>query len=182
MLRYAIPSYRLPTSDLDKEIESIVRLGLKVQTGIKVDKMILKELSLSNDAVILSTGTWKESGLWLDEDKYSNIIPAISFLRSIVIGERTGVGKNVIVVGGGNSAIDAARVSIRKGASVKLLYRRTRAQMPALDIEIEDALAEGMELYELMSPVELIAGNEVGIAKAVKFVRESHASGAQVIR
>lgn len=169
MLRYAIPCYRLPVLDLNKEIESIIRLGVEVETNIKVDKRLLNKLSKVYDAVIVSTGTWKESGLRLGEEKFLNIIPAISFLRSIVIGDITELGKQVIVVGGGNSAIDAARVSIRKGAKVKLLYRRTRAQMPALNIEIEDALHEGMELYELMSPLEIVPSSKEGLAKALKF-------------
>lgn len=169
MLRYSIPSYRLPVSDLNQEIESIMRLGVEAENNITVDKSLLKKLSLENDAVILSCGTWKESGLSLDEIKYQNIIPAISFLRSVVLDKSKDVGKNIIIVGGGNSAIDAARVSIRKGAKVKLLYRRTRTQMPAQKIEIKEALEEGMELFELMSPVEIIPSNKEGLAKAVKF-------------
>ncbi|MCX6112944.1 MAG: FAD-dependent oxidoreductase [Proteobacteria bacterium] len=162
MLRYAIPCYRLPVDVLDREIESITRLGVDFKTSFVVDKENIQKLSKQHDAVLLAIGTWKETALGLDEKQYINIFPAVSFLKSVVENKIKSVGKKVIVIGGGNSAIDAARVSRRLGAEVNLIYRRTRKEMPALNIEVEDALNEGVKLFELMSPFELTA-------KSIKF-------------
>ncbi|MEI6093301.1 MAG: FAD-dependent oxidoreductase [bacterium] len=169
MLRYAIPSYRLPSALLDKEIDSITRLGVEVFNNYKVDTEELKKISKKNDHVLLSIGTWKETALGLDESKYANVIPAVSFLRNVFKGNIKSVGNRVVVIGGGNSAIDAARVCIRFGAKVSLAYRRTRKEMPALNIEIEDALKEGVELFELMNPFEVIPSMVNGVAGAIKF-------------
>ena len=169
MLRYSIPSYRLPKEVLDKEINSITRLGVEVFNNYRVDVAELKKISQANDHVLLSIGTWKETPLGLEEGAYVNIVPAVSFLKNVYEKKTLSVGNEVVVIGGGNSAIDAARVCRRMGAKVCLVYRRTRKEMPAHHFEIEDALKEGVELFELMSPFELIASKTNGIARSIKF-------------
>jgi formate dehydrogenase major subunit len=170
MLRYAIPTYRLPAEVLDREIDSITKLGVDVVTGHVIDKNSLQKLSRDNDAVLLSIGTWKETPLGLNETQYANVIPAVSFLKNVVDKNIKSVGQKVVVIGGGNSAIDAARVSLRLGAAnVNLVYRRSRKEMPAHDIEIEDALNEGVKLFELMSPSEIISSDVNGMARSMRF-------------
>lgn len=169
MLRFSIPSYRLPKEILDKEIDSIIKLGVEVFNNYKVDIEELKKISKANDYVLLSIGTWKETPLGLEEKNYVNIVPAVSFLKNVYEKKTLSVGNAVVVIGGGNSAIDAARVCRRMGARVCLVYRRTRKEMPAHYFEIEDALNEGIDLFELMSPFELIASNTNGIARSIKF-------------
>ncbi|MEI6080173.1 MAG: FAD-dependent oxidoreductase [bacterium] len=171
MLRYAIPTYRLPVDVLDQEISSIIDLGVSVKTGVNVNKELLQELSKENDIVLLTIGTWKETALGLNEAPYANVIPAVSFLRKVVEKKISSVGKKVIVIGGGNSAIDAARVSKRLGAEVSLVYRRTRKEMPALSAEIDDALNEGIKLFELMSPCELTPSSTAAVAGSIKFMK-----------
>ena len=171
MLRYAIPTYRLPVDVLDQEISSIIDLGVIVKTGVNVNKDVLQKLSNENNVVLLTIGTWKETPLGLSESSYANVMPAVSFLRKVVEKKISSVGKKVIVIGGGNSAIDAARVSKRLGAEVNLIYRRTRKEMPALSAEIDDALNEGVKLYELMSPCELSPSNIDAVAGSIKFMK-----------
>lgn len=156
MLRYSIPEYRLPREILDKEIDSILQLGIEVKVSTKVDGTKLSELKKEHDAVVVCIGTWKESGLGLGEDKFSNVYSALSFLKIVSENKKTVSGKKAIVIGGGNSAVDSARTLLRLGFSdVSLSYRRTKEQMPASPEEVQDALKEGVKLYELVAPTEL---------------------------
>jgi formate dehydrogenase major subunit len=159
MLRYSIPPYRLPREILDKEIDSIVRLGVKVKTDTKIDANTVEELKKKYDHVISASGTWKESTLGMGEEKVANVMPALRFLKDVWTDKIKTLGKNVVVIGGGNSAIDAARTALRLGAKdVKIVYRRTRTQMPATKVEIEDAINEGVKLFELYSPASIVDG------------------------
>ena len=159
MLRYSIPPYRLPREILDKEIDSIIRLGVKVKTSTKIDANNVEDLSSIYDHVISATGTWKESTLGIGEEKINNIMPALNFLKDVWTDKIKTVGKKVIVIGGGNSAIDAARTALRLGAKeVGIVYRRTRTQMPANKVEIDDALKEGVKLFELYFPASISDG------------------------
>ena len=156
MLRYSIPEYRLPRKALDKEINSIMRLGVEAKMQVRVDKTKLEELKNIYDAVVVCVGTWKESAIGLDEQKFNNVHSALSFLKRVSLGEKIVPGKRAVVIGGGNSAVDSARTLLRLGFNdVGLYYRRTREQMPADHVEIEEALHEGVRLYELVAPVEL---------------------------
>ncbi len=156
MLRYSIPEYRLPRAVLDREIASILRLGIEYKTKINVDEAMLIDLKKEYHKIVVSTGTWKESDLGLGETNYENVFSALSFLKLVSTGNINIHGKKAVVIGGGNSAIDSARTLLRLGFSdVSLCYRRTRQQMPAQNIEVEDALKEGVKLYELLAPIEL---------------------------
>lgn len=160
MLRYGIPQYRLPKEVLDKEIESIKDLGVKMTNDIRIGKDIsFEEIKNNSDAVILSIGAWKSSPLRCEGENLKNVYGGIDFLREIALGNKPYLGKSTVIVGGGNTAMDASRSAIRLGCeNVYLVYRRTREEMPAENIEIEEAIQEGVKFKFLRNP-SLIEGN-----------------------
>lgn len=154
MLRYGIPEYRLPKSILDKEIASITGLGIDVRTNHRLgDKVHLDDLEKDYDAVFLGIGAWKSKSLRLEGEDHPSIIGGIDYLCDVAQGKPANIGKEVIVVGGGNTAIDAARVALRMGSNATLLYRRTEEEMPAEDDEIRDAREEGVNFEFLAAPI-----------------------------
>jgi formate dehydrogenase major subunit len=160
MLRYGIPEYRLPKELLDKEIRWITDLGVDVKTGICLGRDFqIEDLQKKGfDAIFLAFGAQKAKGMRLPgEDETEGVLSGIDFLCQLQSTEKPAIHGNVVVVGGGNTAIDAARTALRLGAAkVTLLYRRTRNEMPAHPMEIEAALEEGVELIELSAPTELV--------------------------
>jgi NADPH-dependent glutamate synthase beta subunit-like oxidoreductase len=180
MLRYGIPQYRLPREVLDAEIQRILDLGVDLKCGIIVGKDIaLAELRQSNKAIFIGIGAHKGLKLDVPGDDAGNVLTGIEFLNRVNSGESIQVGNKVIVIGGGDTAIDAARVSKRLGAEVTILYRRTRAEMPAIASEIEGALEEGIAIEFLTAPIEVLREN--GTATGLKGIRmqlgEPDASG-----
>ncbi|MCD6519565.1 MAG: FAD-dependent oxidoreductase [Anaerolineae bacterium] len=167
MLRYGIPDYRLPQHILDQEIKRITDLGVKILTNTPVTD--LEALQKEYDAVLLSVGAHKAPSLRIEGEDLPGVYSAIDFLYRINSGERPDVGKKVIVVGGGNTAIDAARCSRRLGAEVTIVYRRSRAEMPAHPFEVEEAEAEGVEIQFLTNPVRILG--EDGQVQGVELVR-----------
>lgn len=155
MFRYGIPDYRLPQDTLDREIDTILRLGVDLKTGIRIGRDIeLKELQETHDAVILAHGAWKSRGLRVQGEDRPGVIAGIEFLRDVVQGARPDLGERVAVIGGGNTAIDSARTAVRVGArEVNLFYRRTDVEMPASPLEVEEALEEGVQFYYLVAPM-----------------------------
>lgn len=168
MLRYGIPEYRLPKAVLSKEIKLIASLGVKMKNGIKVGKDIsFDEIRKISDAVLIAVGAWKGSGLRCKGEELKGVLSGIDFLREVNMGNIPEIGKNVAVVGGGNTAMDACRTAIRCGAeNVYVIYRRTRAEAPAEDIEIEEAIEEGVKFLFLTNPDEIIGEN--GCVKSIK--------------
>jgi len=131
MLRYALPEYRLPKKVLDKEIELIERLGVKFQFNVSVGEDLgLGELANQHDAVFLSIGTWKEGWVYLAGTELTGVMPALPFLEGVARDEKMPIGEKVVVIGGGNAAIDSARTARRLGADVTIVYRRERKDMP----------------------------------------------------
>jgi len=165
MLRYGIPDYRLPQDVLDLEIGRILSLGVELRTGVRLGEDIsLAELTQDFDAVILTLGAWKSRPLRVAGEDLPGVIGGIEFLRSVAEGKEVALGERVTVIGGGNTAIDAARSALRVGAKeVNLYYRRTRNEMPATSAEIDEALEEGVKITYLASPVRL-EGTEAGVA------------------
>lgn len=161
MLRYGIPEYRLPKAVLDKEIAEITSVGVILQNNVKIGADItLSELRDKHDAVIVAVGAWNNMGLRCKGEELSGVMGGIEFLRKIALGEPSGIGKSVAVVGGGNTAMDACRTAVRAGAeNVYVIYRRTRDEMPAEDIEIEEAMEEGVTFKFLTNPAEIIGEN-----------------------
>ena len=157
MLRYAIPEYRLPKRVLAREVDLIRRLGVQFHFGVAVGSAItLKELDEQFDAVFLSIGTWKESWVYLAGTELKGVIPALPFLEGIASGATTATGRRVVVIGGGNAAVDSARSAVRMGAQATILYRRQRKDMPAIKEEVDAAEQEGVRLQFLSMPHRIL--------------------------
>ena len=155
MLRYGIPNYRLPRTLLDQEIQTLLSTGMEVKYNVCVGKDItLKE---QYDATFISIGVHAVKRLGIEGEDSIGVISAVEMLREIGNNNMPDYsGKRVVVVGGGNVAMDVARSSIRLGAeSVGIVYRRRKADMTALPIEVEGAEAEGCDVLELMAPVKI---------------------------
>ena len=169
MLRYGIPSYRFPREKLDAEIESILSLGIEVHTGVTVGRDIwLEKLEQEYDCIYIAIGAHQDKKTGIPGENSKNVISAVEMLRAIGDNEMPDfTGKQVVVIGGGNVAMDVTRSSIRLGADkVTCVYRRRQADMTALPDEITGALAEGAELMTLAAPVR-IESDEDGAAKAL---------------
>jgi NADH-quinone oxidoreductase subunit F len=171
MLRYALPEYRLPKKVLDKEIELIERLGVRFQFNVNVGvDLTLNDLAHQFDAVFLAIGTWKEAWVYLPGTELTGVIPALPFLEGVARKEKMPVGKKVVVIGGGNAAIDSARTARRLGADVTIVYRRERKDMPAIPEEIEAAEHEGAKILYLMAPHRIV-GDKAGQVRAIEVAK-----------
>ncbi len=157
MLRYGIPDYRLPPNVLDAEIQRILDLGVEVKLNTAVGRDIsFEEVDKTFDAIYVGIGAHKGRTLGLEgEEDSENVFTGTSFLNLVNSGDPPDVGDHVVVVGGGDSAMDAARVSRRLGAQVTLVYRRTRNEMPAIEEDIVGGEEEGVDFKFLCTPVEL---------------------------
>ena len=162
MLRLGVPAYRLPRDVLDYEIEQILNERVEVQLGQKLGKDItidgLKKAGYS--AIFVATGAHKSQKMGLPGDDAAGVMYGLDFLGPVNLGEKVALGKKTVVVGGGNVAMDAARAALRMGAKeVTVVYRRGRAEMPALPEEILQAEEEGVKFELLTNPVKVIASN-----------------------
>jgi len=161
MLSWAIPEYRLPKDILYSEIDAIKELGIKIKTNTPIGKDLTLE-DLQNQgfkAIFIATGAPVNLKLGIPGEEMEGVIDPIEFLKKYNLQKEAKIGKKVAVVGGGNTAIDAARTAWRLGADVTILYRRTRPEMPANAEEIEEALEEGIKIEFLTLPIEAIAEN-----------------------
>ncbi len=172
MLRWGIPGYRLPESVLDGEIQKILDLGVEVKCGVKIGKDIgLDELQQSYDAVYVALGAQQGVKLRVEGEDAPNVFSGVDFLSRFHHGEKLDLGKDVVViiVGGGDTAIDAARICKRLGANVTILYRRTRKEMPAIDEEVDEAIKEGIKIEFLAAPIGFRKEGELVVAmKAIR--------------
>jgi formate dehydrogenase beta subunit len=162
MLRYGIPEYRLPKATLDWEIEGILAMGVEVKTEVSMGKDVtlqgLKDEGY--EAIFLGTGAWDSRGLGVEGEDLEGVLSGTTFLIDRALGKETPIGEKVAIIGGGNTALDAARTSWRLGAKeVTVLYRRSRTEMPANDIEITEAEHEGVEFHYLAAPTKLMGNN-----------------------
>jgi len=170
MLRYGIPKYRLPREILDAEIRKILDLGVDLKCNFVVGKdATLEQLRQEYKAIFVGIGAHKGLTLGVPGEDAGNVFTGTEFLNQANSGEEVEIGNKVVVIGGGDTAIDAARVSKRLGAEVTILYRRTRAEMPAIAPEIEGALEEGISIEFLATPTEVIRNN--GTATGLKCIR-----------
>lgn len=161
MLRYGIPSYRLPREILDKEIAILLSNGVKVETGVRIGKeRTVESLRKEHDAVYIAIGAHRDKKIGIAGEEAEGVISAVEMLGRLGDGERLDfAGEDVIVIGGGNVAMDAARSAIRLGAAkVRIVYRRRVSDMTALPEEVEGAVAEGCEMAELLAPVRIEVG------------------------
>ncbi|MCX6634725.1 MAG: FAD-dependent oxidoreductase, partial [Acidobacteria bacterium] len=171
MLRYALPDYRLPKPVLDKELELIRELGVKFVCNTRVGfDVTLNEIESMYDTVFLSIGTWKESGVNLPGAELKGVMHALQFLEAVSKDQEAALGRKVVVVGGGNAAIDSARTALRKGSEATVVYRRERKDMPAIVEETDAAEAEGAEFIFLATPHRIV-GDRDGRVKALEAVR-----------
>lgn len=161
MLRYGIPEYRLPKAVLAAEISLIQKHGVRLVNNTKIGEDIsFDEIRNSFDAVLVTVGAWKGSSMRCKGEELKGVLSGIDFLREVNLGKLPEIGRNVAVVGGGNTAMDACRTAVRCGAeNVYVIYRRTRAEAPAEDIEIEEAIEEGVKFLFLTNPDEIIGEN-----------------------
>lgn len=165
MLRYGIPSYRLSEDVLDAEIQNVLDLGVELKCSTSIGRNISwDEIKNSHDAVYVAVGAQKGVKLGCEGDDLEGVLTGVDFLGRINRGENVEVGRRVVVVGGGNTAIDAARVSRRLGAEVTILYRRTQAEMPAIRHEITAAEEEGVVMEILAAPQRLEKPEDGAIA------------------
>jgi formate dehydrogenase major subunit len=162
MIRYGIPSYRLPRNVIDREVATIEEMGAKFRFNTVLGKDVsLDQLREEYDAVYLALGAQKASNMRTPGEELAGVRSGIEFLGSVSRNESQTIGRDVIVVGGGNTAIDASRTALRLGAeSVTILYRRSKDQMPAWAEEIEDALEEGVKLEVMAAPLSIEEANE----------------------
>ncbi|NIM14709.1 MAG: FAD-dependent oxidoreductase [Candidatus Aminicenantes bacterium] len=159
MMVVGIPEYRLPRDIINAEIEAITALGVEIKTNTKIGKDItIDKLRKDYGAIFLAVGAHKGRKLGIQgEDKYKGFIDSIDFLRDVNFGNKTKPGNNVVVIGGGNSAVDAARTALRLGAAeVNIVYRRSRVEMPAFKGEVDAAEEEGVKLHILVAPTRIV--------------------------
>lgn len=158
MLRYGIPQYRLPKEIVDEEVSVIEKMGVKLLNNIKIGKDVeFEHIKNTYDAVFVAIGAWKSSSMRCKGEELNGVIGGIDFLRKAMLNEPLSIGNKVAVVGGGNTAMDACRTAVRLGAKeVSVIYRRTKDEMPAEEIEIIEAEEEGVQFKFLVSPIEII--------------------------
>lgn len=183
MLRYGIPEYRLPKKVLDWEIEGILNLGIDAHTNVRlgVDFDFGSLIAAGFDAVFFSVGAWNDYNLGIPGEDLDGCFTGIDFLAKIGNNEPVRIGKRVAVIGGGNTAIDCCRTLLRKGVDkVYLVYRRTRNEMPANEVEIVASEHEGIEFVFLAAPNKVI-GNEENQVTGLEYLKmelgEPDASG-----
>ena len=169
MLRYGIPQYRLPKKILHKEIERIESMGVNIQTGKRFGIDLGMDDLKSYAAVFLAPGAHEEQKPGIPGEDLKGVWPGLSFLKEINSGKRISPGKKVIVVGGGNTAVDSARVAWRLGSKVTVLYRRAKEDMPAISGEVEEAGKEGVEFIFNVAPVRILGKD--GRVKEVECLR-----------
>jgi len=155
ILRYGIPQYRLPRSVLDDEIRDIVALGVEIACGKKLGANLSLEELDRFDATFLATGAHLQASLGIPGEEHERVWRGLEFLRQVSEGALAGAGKEVAVIGGGNTAIDAARTVLRLGARPVMYYRRSRLEMPAHPDEVEEAEREGIQIEFLTAPVKV---------------------------
>jgi 2-oxoacid:acceptor oxidoreductase gamma subunit (pyruvate/2-ketoisovalerate family) len=167
VLRTGIPAYRLPHDVLDRDLARILALGVDARCDFAADAAAVRELASGHDAVVLAAGLPRPGALDIPGRSLRGVVDGLGFLDGVKNGGGRALGGHVVVVGGGNTAVDCARTALRCGAArVTLAYRRGRAEMPAISTEIDEAVAEGVELLLHRQPVAF-AGD--GRVEAVTF-------------
>ena len=180
MLRYGIPEYRLPNTVVDAEVKAIENMGVKLVNNTKINAEKFNELKADYDAVLVAIGAWTSSKMRIPGEDAKGVMGGIDFLRKLALKEESGIGKRVAVVGGGNTAMDACRSAVRAGAEeVYTFYRRTREEMPADKVEVNEAEEEGVIFKFLCNPVEILSKDGVvcGIKAQKMELGEPDASG-----
>jgi NADPH-dependent glutamate synthase beta subunit-like oxidoreductase len=172
MLRKCIPEYRLPKTVLDTEIKRIKKMGVEIRTDITVGKDLTIDdlLERGYKAIFIATGAHKSRKLGVEGEGLRGVLHALDFLRDVNLGKKVKLGDRIAVIGGGNVAVDAARTALRLGAKeVNILYRRSRAEMPANPWEVREAESDGVKIQFLVTPKRILGKD--GQVAAVECVR-----------
>jgi len=170
VLRTGIPPYRLPKDVLAMEIGRILELGVELRSGVEVGRdLTFEKLRAEFRAVFLATGFHRSRELGIPGENLKGVRAGLELLREVNFGGRPHLGKRVVVIGGGNTAMDCARTALRLGSQPLVVYRRTRGEMPAIPEEVLEAEYEGVELSFLLQPVEVLGAH--GRATGMRFVR-----------
>jgi len=159
MVSEAIPAFRLKYESIQKDIQRIEKLGVNIFYESKIDKKIFAELQKSHDFIYIAAGAQRFKNLGMESEEANGVLNAFDFLNAVKKGNTFELGKNIIIIGGGNTAMDVARSAYRlsdKDAKVKVLYRRSRNEMPADVEEVKELFEEGIELQELVTPEKII--------------------------
>jgi NADPH-dependent glutamate synthase beta subunit-like oxidoreductase len=165
MMRFGIPKYRLPRDVLDAEVQRIVDMGVEIELDHKVDDVLAEKDEGGFDAVFLAVGAHIGKRAYIPAGSASHILDAVSLLRSMEGEEQPMLGRRVVIYGGGNTAIDAARTAKRLGAEEAIIvYRRTRERMPAHDFEVEEALDEGV-LMKWLSTIKQVDEGRIAVER-----------------
>jgi len=171
LLRTGIPDFRLPEDAVAREIDRILDLGVSVETDHQIDRQTLLDLAGDHDAVLVATGLQEQRELQLGMNGTEAVVQGIDFLEHVHRGDVRVDGERVIVIGGGNTAMDSARSALRLGAkSVKVVYRRSREEMPAIREEIEETVEEGICIELLTQPVALYEKQSDGVRRHFRLV------------
>lgn len=180
MLRYGIPEYRLPKAVLKKEVEQIKKTGVIYKNNVRIGKdCSLADIKDRADAVIVAIGAWKESRINCPGENLTGVLSGIEFLREVNEGKYPDLGENVLVVGGGNTAMDVCRTAVRCGAkNVTVLYRRTRTEALAEDREITEATEEGVCFRFLSTPIEILGENGKVCAVRIQIMQLGEPDGS----
>ena len=171
MLAVGIPDFRLPPDVLKRDLDAIRHLGVMFETDSSVGRDVsVDQIVDASDAVFIATGAHNSRRLDIPGEECEDVIHGVDFLRKLTLGEPVDVGKRVVIIGGGNTAIDAARTAVRHDVDeVTLVYRRTRREMPADEGEIDAAIAEGVKIHYLAAPIRVLS--EAGRMSAVECIR-----------
>ncbi|MFH1626363.1 MAG: FAD-dependent oxidoreductase [Pseudomonadota bacterium] len=172
MLAVGIPDYRLPRDVLEREIDGVKALGVEIKCNTAVGKdMSIDDLfSQGHEAIFITVGAHRNQEMQIPGEDAQGVLPGVTFLRDLNLGNPVDVGDRVAVIGGGNVAIDSARCALRLGArDVTILYRRSRQEMPASDEEIEAALEEGIKIEYLVAPLQVVTSD--GKVTALRCIR-----------
>jgi len=159
VLRYGIPEYRLPKSVLDAELDKLLDIGIEAKTNTVVGRDVAIEDLSAYSAFFVGVGLQRSRSLGIENENTEGVMAGLSFLEAVNTGQRIAVGKNAVVVGGGNTAMDVARSALRLGANVTVLYRRTRNEMPAIADEVQEAFEEGVTFRFLGIPHRIVTKN-----------------------
>jgi len=172
MLRYGVPSFRLPREELERDIERITSMGVKIKCGAAIGKKpSMARLRKDHDAIFVGSGAWADMTMGVVAEDGSGVASGIEFLKNVELGRQARISGDAVVIGGGNTAIDAARTALRLGAeSVTIAYRRTREEMPVQPDEISEAVEEGVRFEFLVAPLEVIR-DAAKVAVAIKLQR-----------
>ncbi len=162
MLVLGIPEFRLPRDSVQADIDYIKSFGVEVKNGVKVGETVtIEDLRKNFRALFLATGAYEEMKLNVEGEDLNGVIHCLDFLKKVNIDEKVTLGKKVAVIGGGNAAVDAARVAKRLGSDVAILYRRSRKEMPANAWEVDEAEKEGIKIEFLVAPTKVFGTNKV---------------------